>query len=225
MNQIKVQIQEIYGDDRSVAMSAWTSSYDSEVKELKTDEDVARVVNMLADLKHSVPFESIICRIWMRLPIAIDRQHMTHRIGSHSGMSGRYRTMPNEYYDMPDDVMRILGKADIRILDYASVCSLANQTYNKQVEYLKQEEKDGNISNKELKRAREFLRGMLPQHNITERVSIMNLRSLANYIKLRAKPDAQPEIQYIAREIERQLRESGKCPIAIEALERNNWII
>lgn len=227
MSQIKVELQETMGSDRAIAHAAWTSSTLEELKELKTEEDVKRVVNMLADAKHSVPFESVIFRFWMRIPIATDRQLMTHRVASHSGLSGRYRTMPDEFLLIPGDVESILTKAacDSIYVDYNETCSVANEYYRQGLEKLKLVKEKDKISSYEYKRAREFLRGMLPQHNMTERVSIFNLRSFANFYKLRSKPDAQPEIQQVARLMLEKVKEANICPIALDALERNSWVI
>ena len=95
--QIKVELQDSFGSDRSIATAAWTSSLTYQAKQLRTDKEVQRVVTMIANEKHSTHFESVIFRFWMRLPIAVDRQLMTHRMQSPSGMSGRYRTMPSDY--------------------------------------------------------------------------------------------------------------------------------
>lgn len=230
MPQIKVELQAVYGGDREIAEAAWTSSTTLQAKDARSEEDTKRVVNMLADLKHSVPFESVIFRFWFRLPIATDRQLMTHRIASHSGMSGRYRTMPEEFLAMPQDVIDALAKIEPELGNvienqYATLCHEANNWYKNLTKALKTHEKAGTISNADYKRVREFVRGVLPQHNMTERVTVMNLRSFANFIKLRSKPDAQPEIRHLAELMLTQVRESGKCPIAIESLERNGWSI
>lgn len=228
-SQIKVELQEFLGSDKSIAQAAWTSSYDQTQKDLRTEDDVRRVVNLLADEKHSVPFESVVFRFWLRLPIAIDRQHMTHRIASHSGMSGRYRTMPKEFLDMPEDVSNILDKIGHRkgmyTQVYKTICVEANEEYSLACGEFKEAKLSGKISNDEYKRVREFYRGILPQHNMTERVTVINLRSFANYYKLRSKSNAQPEIQFIAKEMLKQIEEKNVCPIAIEALKKNNWVI
>lgn len=229
--QIKVELQSFFGSDRDIAGAAWTSSFDLERKLSRTDADVERVINLLADEKHSVPFESVIFRFWIRLPVAIDRQHMTHRIASHSGMSGRYRTMPLEFYHIPDDVINICNKLPQVQYDatpefsYESVCKLANQYYGELTKSFKSSKDKGVISNDEYKRLREFFRGMLPQHNMTERVTVINLRSWANYYKLRHKPNAQKEIQIIAELMKKEILSKNIAPIAIAALERNNWVI
>lgn len=224
--QIQVELQDSMGSDRSIAEAAWTSSLDYQKKQKRNDADVKRVVEMLANLKHSVPFESVVLRFWIKMPIATDRQLMTHRIASHSGMSGRYRTMPTEWLAVPDDVDDILTKVDHQLsMDYNKICLEANQWYKSAVDTLRAAELEGTITNAELKRAREFVRGVLPQHNMTERVTIMNLRSFANFMKLRLKPDAQPEIREVAELMLQQVKASNVCPIAIEWLEKNDWDI
>lgn len=225
--QIKVELQSFMGSDRQIAEAAWTSSFDLGKKELRSEEDIKRVINLLADEKHSVPFESVVFRFWLRLPIAIDRQHMTHRIASHSGMSGRYRTMPSDFLGMSEDVNNIFDKINYKTVNYEynNMCKSSNEWYQEAVEQLKRGKQIGLISNDELKRAREFIRGVLPQHNMTERVTVINLRAWANYYKLRHKPNAQKEIQYIAKAMLKEIKDKNVAPIALECLERNNWII
>lgn len=231
MTQIQVELQDWMGNDKSVAESAWTSSLDYQKKQTRTDADVARVVNMLADSKHSTPFESVVLRWWIKMPVAIDRQFMTHRLQSANGMSGRYRTMPFEYLNMPDDVKKILEKVPSLFPGhewedhYEEVCHHANNIYNELAKSGKAAKEAGNITSDEYKRIREFYRGVLPQHNMTERTSLMNLRAWANFYKLRSKPDAQPEIQQVANLMLQQLEEKQIAPVAIEALKRNNWTI
>lgn len=226
-DQILVELQDYLGSDKSIADAAWTSSTEFIDKQAKTDADVSRIVNMLADAKHSVPFESVVFRFWIRLPIALDRQHMTHRIASHSGMSGRYRTMPSDYLHVPTDVDNIAKKAGYITYsdDYNTLCTNSNEWYTLSMYNLKKNRDDGVITNDEYKRIREFSRGVLPQHNMTERVTVINLRSFANYYKLRSKSDAQPEIQTIATKMFNAILENNVCPIAMDSLSRNGWII
>lgn len=235
MDQIKIELQEWLSGDKGIANAAWTSSTDKAGKEFKTEEDVKRVVNMLADKKHSVPFESVVFRFWFRIPVATDRQLMTHRIASHSGMSGRYRTLPSDFLAVADDVTKILKKCDSQpfstdnmlslVKDYDQLCTWANEWYQQVCTELKDLKTRGVIDSDELKRVREFMRGVLPQHNMTERVTVMNLRSFANFYKLRSKPDAQPEIRYLSERMLEEIVKADVCPIAISALERNSWVI
>jgi len=231
MDQIKLELQGVFGNDKQIAEAAWTSSTTYEGKELKNESDVSRVVNMLADSKHSVPFESVVFRFWMKIPITTDRQVVTHRIASHSGMSGRYRTMPDEFLEMPMDVLDILykGLGTVQSLffeqSYQKLAQEANWMYRELLTELKEVEQKGILTNTEYKRAREFYRGILPQNNMTERVTVINLRSFANFVKLRDKPEAQPEIRYLAQLMLDAVKASNTCPIALAALERNNWSI
>jgi len=225
VGQIQVELQETMGDDKAIASSAWTSSLDYQKKQNRSDEDVERVVKMLADLQHSVPFESVVFRFWIKMPISADRQFMTHRIASHSGMSGRYRTMPNEFQAPPEDIYNILDKMNMEhyLWDYNYLCQRTNDWYNELLLELKVFEKQGEMTNAEYKRCREFFRGVLPQNNMTERVTTMNLRAFANFIKLRLSEHAQPEIRIVAQLMLEEVKEKAKCPIAIEWLEKNNW--
>lgn len=224
MSQIQVELQGVFGGDREIAESAWTSSSTYQQKQKRTDEDVKRVVQMLANNKHATPFESVVFRFWIKMPIAIDRQFMTHRIQSANGMSGRYRTMPSEFLNMPDDVTAIADNIDRDLkVQYENHCKWPNENYVAAMEQAKIAKTAGKITNDEYKRFREFYRGMLPVHNMTERVTTINLRSFANFIKLRLKPEAQPEIQEVARQMLDEVKKANVCPVAIEWLEKNNW--
>ena len=226
MSQIMVELQEFMGDDRSIAAAAWTSSLDYEKKQTRTDADVERVVKMLADNGHATPFESVVLKFWVRMPIATDRQHMTHRIASHNGMSGRYRTMPTEWFVVPDDVDNIFEKVNPSYsLEYNIYCSRVNKWYEDVCSSLKEAKALNEITNDEYKRAREFVRGALPQHNMTERVSIFNLRSFANYQKLRNSEHAQPEIRLVAQKMLEEVKNKCVAPIAIKCLEDKAWTL
>jgi len=229
MKQIRVELQESMGNDRSIANSAWTSSSDNQKKKLKTDEEVEALVKRLINDKHSTPIESIIFRFWIKMPIQTDRQFMTHRIQSANGMSGRYRTMPNEWLDVSDDIKLICdlanGKGFHYKNEYNRLCKETNDWYQNLLIQMKNAEKIGDIENSDYKRVREFFRGVLPQNNMTERVSIMNLRSFSNFQKLRNSPHAQPEIQQVARLMLEAVETANVCPIAIQSLKDNNWII
>lgn len=234
--QIEIELQEWMGNDKSIADSAWTSTYNKTKRIKRSDEEVRRVVLAMiegvknGDPAHNVPFESVIFRFWFRLPIFTDRQHMTHRLQSGNGLSGRYRTMPEDWYHIPADVMDILARASdeqhnlqLFAQEYDAVCKKANYVYRDCLGHLKQAEAQKKITNKEYKRTREVFRGMLPTAGMTERTTTMNLGSFANYQFKRNHSHAQDEIRFIAQEMLRLVKEANICPIAIEALESINW--
>jgi thymidylate synthase (FAD) len=217
------------GSDLSIANAAWTSTYDKnkrEEKYLDTDKIESLVKRLILD-KHGTPVESVVFRFWIRMPIFVDRQHMTHRVASHNGLSGRYRTMPEDFYEIPSDVNEILNKCGSQYIakDYSDVCLNANSSYRNAINELKKCEKNGIITNEEFKRAREILRGQLPVAGMTERTTIMNLRSFANYQKQRNSSYAQPEIKMVAQLMLEEVEKSNVCPVAIKVLKEINWVI
>lgn len=231
MSQIIVELQDSMGSDASIANAAWTSTYDKDKRDVKYDDEekVNNLVPRLIRDGHGTPIESVVFRFWMRIPIYTDRQIMTHRIASHNGLSGRYRTMPNDWYHIPDDCKNILDHAisnsSALIKRYDDICETAFQEYNNILTSLKREEKANNITNAEYKRCREVLRGMLPVSGMTERTTMMNLRSFANFIRQRLDAHAQPEIQLVAQKMLEEVEKANICPIAINTLKEVKWKI
>lgn len=231
---ILVELQEHMGSDASVANAAWTSTYDKSRREDRYDDPqkVAELVPRLIRDGHSVPIESVVLRFWIRLPIFSDRQHMTHRIASHNGLSGRYRTMPDDWFSIPDDVVTIFNKFDPSEhygsqvkLEFDEQCDMVNQWYIGKVSQLKQAEKLGLIDNIEFKRAREIIRGVLPTAGMVERTTVLNLRSFANYQKLRNSTHAQKEIKIIAEKMLEEVKKEGVAPLTMTTLEEIGWKI
>jgi thymidylate synthase (FAD) len=234
MSKILVELQESMGSDWSIANAAWTSTYDKDKREARYDDEekVAKIVERLILDGHGTPIESVIFRFWIRMPIFTDRQHMTHRIASHNGLSGRYRTMPLDWYSLPDDVVSIFDKVNdsgdygtSMKMKFDEICRMATENYKSQLDILKEAEKNGKISNAEFKRAREVIRGQLPTAGMVERTTIMNLRSFANYQKQRNSQHAQPEIRMVAQLMLEEVKKAGIAPVAIRTLESIGWNI
>ena len=232
MSKIKVELQEHMGSDFSIANAAWTSTYDKEKREAKYDDSlrIASIVRVLAESGHQVPFESVVMRFWMRLPIMTDRQHMTHRVASHNGLSGRYRTLPEDWFGVPQDVVDIVDKINpthgSRLsAKYDELCAQANEKYHHWLDFLKQGEKDGLITNAEYKRARESIRGVMPVAGMVERTTIFNLVSFANYQRLRNHSHAQPEVREVAQKMLREVVEAKIAPVAVECLMKAGWLL
>lgn len=231
MSQILVELQEHMGSDASIANAAWTSTYDKDRREDKYDDaaKVAEIVPRLIKDGHGTPIESVILRFWIRLPIFTDRQHMTHRIASHNGLSGRYRTMPLDYFKLPEDIETIFELANAERLSvpldflYRQSCDLAVRNYTLTIDCLKKAEQSGLITNAQFKRAREVARGQLPTAGMVERTTIMNLRSFANYQFQRNSAHAQPEIRTIAQLMLEEVKKANVAPAAIKALEERGW--
>jgi thymidylate synthase (FAD) len=235
---ILVELQEFMGSDTSIANAAWTSTYDKDRREDKYDdpEKIAEIVSRLIRDGHGTPIESVVMRFWIRMPIFTDRQHLTHRLASHNGLSGRYRTMPDDWYSVPEDVQRICAKVfpkdtDTGFLDspivanYERACAESTKSYNDSIIVLRGAEKEGKITNAEFKRVREILRGQLPVAGMVERTTIFNLRSFANYQRQRNSDHAQKEICHIAQLMLEEVKRASVAPIAIKTLEEVGWRI
>lgn len=230
MTKLQVELQGSFGSDRDIAEAAWTSSSSLQGKAKRSDLDVERIVTQLARDGHGVPFESVILRFWMRLPIMIDRQVITHRLSSQNGMSSRYRTMPDDFYGVPKDVVNILEKCMPmygKLVDqhYHSLALANNEFYRNVLKQSKEAENNQLITNTEYKRVREIIRGILPQSNMTERVTTINLRSFANFQKLRNSEHAQQEIRLIAEMMLQLVKDNNIAPVAIRELEKKGWVI
>lgn len=64
----------------------------------RTREMDLRLVEYLMKNKHTTPIEMIECWIEMKMPIFVARQFVRHRTATINEMSGRYVTMPEEFY-------------------------------------------------------------------------------------------------------------------------------
>jgi flavin-dependent thymidylate synthase len=226
VSQIQVELQEWMGSDAAIANAAWTSTYDQVRREEKYDdpEKVRDIVLRCVRDGHSVPLESVVLRFWIRLPVFTDRQHMTHRMASHNGLSGRYRTLPSDFYHLPEDVAEIVGRVREGIAEgFAESCRAAYNDYAGWLDELRHAEKAGKITNAEYKRAREAVRTVLPTAFMVERTTIMNLLSFANYQRLRNSDHAQPEIREVAQRMLRAVIEAKVAPVALGALMDKGW--
>lgn len=226
-SNILVELQESMGSDASISNAAWTSTYDKVKRDVRYDDEVkvADLVPRLIKDNHGTPIESVIFRFWIKMPIFCDRQHMTHRLASHNGLSGRYRTMPEEWYSMPkdvDEIFKLVG-AGLESFKYESTCKQAFNNYSRQLSLLKEGQNKGEIDNIQFKRAREIIRAQLPTAGMTERTTIMNLRSFANYQRQRNSEHAQFEIREVARLMLEEVEKAKVCPIAIKTLKEINW--
>lgn len=232
--QILVELQEYMGSDEAIANAAWSSTYDKDRREEKYDdpEKVRFVIEQRLfgqDDVHNVPVESVVMRFWMRHPIFSDRQHMTHRLQSANGLSGRYRTMPLDWFRVPEDVQKIFDKAAPHWAEgpevlYEASCRMATHNYQVTILALKEAEKAGSITNEEFRRAREIARGQLPTAGMVERTFIMNLGSFANYMRKRGPGShAQLEIQQAACMMLEQVEAAGIAPITIACLKARGW--
>ncbi|KAF2955913.1 FAD-dependent thymidylate synthase [Marinitoga sp. 38H-ov] len=187
-----IKLVNLMGEDKT-AVRAARVSYG---KELSTDEKDIQLINYLMEHKHHSPFEHQVFTFHIKTPIFIARQWMRHRIGSYNEISRRYTTKFAEEFYIPDHIRiqdtknkqgsihtedKHMEKKAIEIVKYTY--NYLYETYNKLLE---------------MGVAREMARMILPVGQYTQFYWTVNVRSLMNFLNLRADSHAQWEIQQYA---------------------------
>jgi len=207
-----VRLVNTLGGDHSVVSSARVS-YGNETKGEKADKGL---INFLMKHDHGTPFEHIVFTFHIKCPIFVARQWFRHRIASYNEISGRYVEMKDEFYypaafrannkldkqssgDYEWETNEFLDMCDI----YDNAIRDSYQAYKNLIDY---------------GLCREQARGILPMAIYTEFYWTVNARSLFNFIKLRAAPNAQWEIQEYANIINKIV--STIAPWTFEAFNK-----
>jgi flavin-dependent thymidylate synthase len=216
-----VELIGIYGSDELIACSAWTSTS----REL-TEEKRARIPKLLNDLwsnGHETPFEKGIVHFLVNKDIASHIQILKHRISSENGESARYKELkedkfyiPKEFYDCKVSyVDNDLGgfTTPERHSNWGEVLedhtTTSNYLYHKCLNDM--EKQYGR------KRAKETARYFKMYNSQIQSDLSFNMRSFANFLKLRKSENAQVEICEIATKMLGLVRETGKFEHTLKA--------
>lgn len=190
------QLRQYDADDTDVANSA-RMSFDQTDSE-RTYEVEMKLNRYLAVNKHMTPFESIEVWLEMKLPIFVARQFVRHRTAGINEVSGRYVTLPAEWYipevvggapkDKKQGQSDTLGEVDQRIFKAVlnSHCTNGYRDYLRAIE-------DGV--------APEHARLFLSLNHYTHWLWKQDLRNLFHFLALRDHSHAQVEAQAYARAI------------------------
>ena len=189
----KVELLEVFGSDLTVVNAARVS-LGKQVNEM-TERDV-KLCKYLADHDHISPFFHPQARFRLKMPIWMAREWFRHTIGfARNEVSRRYvdsepefhlafhlRTRaPNKKQGSNDDIHP--KDVEYRAV-MEDVCNHALEVYNDLL-------KDGVCP--------EQARMVLPQNMMTEFIETGSLAAYARLCKLRMGPDAQKEIQEVAK--------------------------
>ncbi len=256
MSEIKVKLLSHWGPgDQRTCESAWTSTYDRDKFETKTEEQIDKVIDIVVGHGHGTPLESTWMEFYLEIPIYIERQIDKYRTTqqyqdiqieyqfapmnrdgiTQNELSARYRTLPNRFIEMPDDVEEILEtKKEPRLNNsidrvepavwYHNLMESQYNTYINKINELKDWVKEGSITQADYKRAREFLRGILGTAFITHMKLVLNLRAFENILRERLAPDAQPEIQQVAKLMLLEVIKNRVAPKVIDKMcHTNSW--
>lgn len=155
-------------------------------------------------------------------------------------LSARYRTIPERPCSMPRDVACIIADArrwgdgggraqpgDKLVSDqWMSQLEAQYNYYNTELKMLKYAEKQGDITNADYKRAREFIRGALGTAYLTNFRICMNLGAFKHIIDQRLEPVAQVEDRVIAFKMLKEVVRYNVAPVAIsELLRTTKWAL
>jgi len=199
-----VELLGYYGNDEVIACSAWTSTS----REL-SDEKRARIpqlINMLWRDGHESPFEKGMVHFLVDTEIASHIHLLKHRISSMNAESARYKELKEDKFYIPKDWEGIPASfisdrfgttIDVHGEDWTTVLAeytkLGNELYHKCLEQL-----EPTLGRK---RAKESARYFKTYNSQIQGDVSFNMRSFANFLKLRNSEHAQVEIREVAAEM------------------------
>jgi flavin-dependent thymidylate synthase len=196
----KVELIGYYGDDATIACSAWTST--SRDLTSKKKERIPDLINMLWSNGHETPFEKATCHFLVDTEIASHIHLLKHRISSINAESARYKELKEDKFYIPEDWKGISQS------EYEGKFA---DSYHDWYEVLENYTKAGNALYhqclKDLepvlgrKRAKESARFFKTYNSQIQADVMFNMRSFANFLKLRNSEHAQLEIREIAQEM------------------------
>ena len=179
----KVELLGYYGSDETIACSAWTSTSRNLTDEKR--KRVGKLIDMLWGEGHETPFEKGVVHFLVDTDIASHIHLLKHRISSLNAESARYKELKEDKYFIPDDWN---DKWKNTLKDYSDA---GNDLYHQCLSELEP------ILGR--KRAKESARFFKTYNSQIQADIMFNMRSFANFIKLRNSEHAQVEIREIAQ--------------------------
>jgi flavin-dependent thymidylate synthase len=182
-----VELIGYYGSDEVIACSAWTST-SRNLTEEKRDR-IENLIKMLWSNGHETPFEKGIVHFLVNTDIATHIHLLKHRISSINAESARYKELKEDKYYIPYDwPIEWIDK----LKDYT------NNGLKLYHECLNSLTNNYGVDRKRAKETARFFRGYNTQ---IEADVMFNMRSFANFLKLRDNEHAQKEIQDVAQKM------------------------
>ena len=183
-----------YGSDTIIACSAWTSTS----RELSEDKRsrVDKMIYRLWSEGHHTPWEKGMVHFIVDTEIASHIHLLKHRLSSMNAESARYKELKEDKYYIPEDWQNILveGRENTTWAD-----SLIDFTHMSNILYHRCLEQLTPILGR--KRAKESARFFKTYNSQIQGDVMFNMRSFANFLKLRNSEHAQKEIREIAAEM------------------------
>ena len=231
----KVELLGHYGSDEVIACSAWTSTSRN-----LTDEKrgrIQRLIEMLWVNGHETPFEKGSVHFLVDTDIASHIHLLKHRISSLNAESARYKELKEDKYFLPEDWGDVKLSKDAEIVvNLPHVDALFATEGDKWSDILKDYTELGNKLYHQCvedltpalgrKRAKESARFFKTYNSQIQADISFNMRSFANFQKLRNSEHAQVEIREIAAKmlelVENIEGNPFKCTLESFKLTREN---
>jgi thymidylate synthase (FAD) len=190
-NQNSVVLLGFYGSDQIVAQSAWTSTS----RDLSPEkvERIPKLINMLWSEGHETPFEKASVHFLVNCDIASHIHLLKHRIASINAESARYKEIKEDKFYLPEDFP---FKWSFELEEFSRT---SNELYHQCLAEL--------TPLLGRKRAKESARYFKTYNSQIQADVQFNMRSFANFLKLRKSEHAQVEIRLIAEEMLRLVKE------------------
>jgi thymidylate synthase (FAD) len=187
----KVELLGHYGSDQIIAQSAWTSTS----RELSEDKlaRIPKLIEMLWTEGHETPFEKGNVHFLVTCDIASHIHLLKHRIASINAESARYKELKEDKFYIPEDWNGLGDENDTWVSRLKSHTEESDKLYHQCLKDL-----TPILGRKRAKESARFFKTYNSQ--ITADVQF-NMRSFANFLKLRGSQHAQVEIRDIAWEM------------------------
>ena len=194
----KVELIGWYGDDRTHALSAWTST-SRDIDESKVQR-IPNLLNMLASEGHHTPFEKSQLHFLVTVDQATHIHLLKHRIGvSINGESARYKELKEDKAYLPEDwkdleSKEMMGAGNTNWYEHLKwFTANSNHWYHQCLEEL-----TPILGRKRAKESARFFKTFNSQ--ITMDISF-NWRSFAHFQGLRNSEHAQLEVRELAQQM------------------------
>jgi thymidylate synthase (FAD) len=200
LESCKVELLETFGSDLTVVNAARVS-LGKHVDEF-TEKD-AKLIKYLADHEHTSPFFHPQARFRLKMPIWMAREWFRHTIGFARNEVSRRYVDDEPTFHLPEVVRgraanKKQGSLDDAHSESAFMLVVMAESTKKSVGYYQSLIQSGVPP--------EQARMVLPQNMMTEFIETASLAAYARLCHLRMGPDAQKEIQDVARLVSDCLR-------------------
>lgn len=200
MNNNTVELLGYYGSDAVIAQSAWTStSRDLSVEKI---ERIPALLVQLWSQGHETPFEKATVHFLVNCDIASHIHLLKHRMSSLNAESARYKELKEDKFYLPKDWEGIKCSEEIGLGEKNRDWSFLLEGFTDYGNKLYHQALKDLTPVLGRKRAKESARFFKTYNSQIQSDVSFNLRSFANFLKLRNSEHAQLEIREIAQQMQ-----------------------